>query len=63
LQPFRSENTLSSPLPDYLRRRYGIADPLWRNEMQEIVLRAGGHVSLQPWILTDSKRAMVSPSN
>jgi hypothetical protein len=56
-RPARSDIAPLSPLTDYLRRRYGLANPVWQDTRQdELVVRAGGPVSLKPWRLVDRPR-------
>jgi hypothetical protein len=50
--PARSDITPRSPEADYLHRRYGLANPVWQDTRQDnLVVRAGSQVSLQPWRL------------
>lgn len=49
-QPYLSQVTEASSLPNYLRRRFGVKTFGWQNETQEnVVVRAGGQTRLLPW--------------
>ncbi|HZP82011.1 MAG TPA: hypothetical protein VFB21_10260 [Chthonomonadaceae bacterium] len=50
VQPYLSQATTASSLPNYLRRRFGVKTFGWQNETQEnVIVRAGGQTRLLPW--------------
>jgi hypothetical protein len=56
--PYRTWLARHSPLPDYLRRRYALQNPILTNEEQnDIVVRPGGYTSLRPFMVVDAPRS------
>lgn len=48
-QPYYSAFTKPVPWEEYLRRRYGISEPVWSPSTQEIVVTPGGFSDLKTW--------------